>query len=106
VSPARPSRPLVRLAVAGAAVLALTAGVGCSSDEDITRADFRTKLLDRTDDAITEDQATCITDAVYDAFGQDDVNTIVWAATEDEMSEDMQAKLKAINEQCKDPKPG
>lgn len=99
VPPARPTRPLARLAGAGLAALALV-GAGCAGEEDVTREDFEEKLVDRLDGAITEDEAICLTDRVYEEFDQEQVNTIVWAATEDELSAGVQEKLRAINDEC------
>lgn len=97
--PARPTRSLARLAVAGLAALALV-GAGCAGDEDVAREDFEDRLYDRMDEQITEAQATCLTDRIYDEFDQDQINTIVWAATEDELSASTQETLRAINEEC------
>lgn len=95
---ARSLRPATRLAVATVAVVALALGTaGCGGNEDVDRADFQEKLIERT--TIPEDVATCITDRVYEQFDQGEINDIVVAATVEEL-QGAEGELEAINQEC------
>lgn len=95
--------PSPRPLVAAAAVVALALGA-CSQDEDVTRERFESDLLERTevdgDPTLSEDAAICITDAVFDAYDQAEVNRIYRAATEDELTNERRDELVVINERC------
>lgn len=96
---ARPSRSPARLVAAAVAVVALAGGVaGCGGDQDVDRADFEDKLVERTD--IPEPVAACITDRVYQRFDQAQINRIVQAATVAELPADTEGPLADINEAC------
>jgi hypothetical protein len=86
-------------------VVALAAGaVGCSGDEDVVRADFEEKLVERT--KIPDEAAACITERVYAEFDQDQINRIVQAATVNELPDGTEAALEVINRECLEPAPG
>lgn len=101
--PARPSRPLARLAVSAAAATALALGaVGCGGNEDVDRADFQEKLIERT--KVPEAVGVCITDRVYDQFDQDEINHIVEAATVEELR-GAEGELEVIDRECREENP-
>lgn len=93
-------RPLA----AGVAVVVALALGACSQDEDVTKERFRSDLIERTttDDepTISDDAAACITDAVFDAYDQHEINRIYTAATEDELGNERRDELVAINDRC------
>lgn len=94
--PSRPSRPsLVAAALAAAALLASAA---CGGDDDISRDTFRSDLEERT--TIPEAVAECITDAVFEEYGQEDVNEIYRADDEEDLGEGRLATLNEINQRC------
>lgn len=96
---ARSLRPATRLAVATVAVAALALGItGCGGNEDVDKADFQEKLIERT--TVPEGVAACITDRVYEQFDQDEINEIVFAATVEEL-QGAEDELQAIDEECK-----
>jgi hypothetical protein len=84
-------------------VLALALGA-CSQDEDVTKERFRSDLVERTttDDepTISDDAAACITDAVFDAYDQHEINRIYTAAAEDELGNERRDELVEINDRC------
>jgi hypothetical protein len=93
-------RPLVVAAV----VVALALGA-CAKDEDVTKADFKADLIERTKDSddepvLSDDVATCLTDAIFDEYDQAEINRIYRAATEDELGNERRDELVAINERC------
>lgn len=101
MSPARPPRSLARLVGTAAVAVALAVGaVGCGGDQDISRADFEEKLLERTEGQVSEEVAICITDRVFEEFDEGARRTIVYAATEDELTEGTLATLRTINDEC------
>lgn len=91
-----PTRP--SLAAAALAAVALLASAACGGDDDVSRDTFRDDLQERT--TIPEDVAGCITDGVFEAFGQEDVNEIYRAEDEDDLGEDRVATLNDINQRC------
>ena len=84
-------------------VLALALGA-CSQDDDVTKERFRADLIERTttDDepTISDDAASCITDAVFDDYDQHEINRIYTAATEDELGNERRDELVEINDRC------
>jgi len=93
----RPHRPLARLAGAALIALALVAA-GCGGDEDVSRKTFADDFRERT--TLPKRDATCITDAIYDEFGQAEINKIYRAGSEDELADDTREKLDEINQTC------
>ncbi len=92
------------LAAVVAVVVALAMGA-CTQDEDVTQERFESDLIERTRDAdddptITEDEAACITEAVFDSYDQSEINRIYRAATEDELGNERRDELVAINDRC------
>ena len=86
-------RPLVAVV----AVVALALGA-CAEAEDVSKTEFRADLQERT--GVSEAVATCLTDAIYDEYDQDEVNRIYRAATEDELGNERRDELVAINDRC------
>lgn len=92
-----PRLRLVPPAVALVLVGALGLGA-CASSDDIDQQQFTADLRERTD--ITEAQATCLTDKIYDEFDQAEVNRIYHAATEAEVGGDTLETLDGFNAEC------
>ncbi len=102
--PARPSGLLLALVIAVALVAAACGGAG-----DVDKETFQSDLLERVntpaeeagDDApLPEDVAACITDKVFDEYGQSDINRIYRAATATELDADVKDRLTLINQEC------
>lgn len=93
-------RPLLAVV----AVVGLAFGA-CAGSEDVTREQFEADLLERTQDGegepqLTEEQAACLSDAVFEDYDQAEINRIYRAATEDELGNERRDELAAINERC------
>jgi len=92
------------LVAALAVVVALAAGA-CAPDDDVSKDTFQTDLLERSkngdgDPTLTEDQAACLTDGIFEAYDQAEVNRIYRAATEDELGNERRDELDVINRGC------
>jgi len=92
------------LVAALAVVVALAAGA-CASDDDVSQETFQADLLERSKDGdgeptLTEAQAACLTDGIYEAYDQAEVNRIYRAATEDELGSERRDELDEINKGC------
>lgn len=80
-----PTTALRRLAVGFVAPAALAMGlVACGSD-DVSKDKFTSELQDKAN--LTEAQATCVTDRIYDELDQDEINEIYEADTVDDADE-------------------
>ncbi len=81
------------------ASLALAAGlVACGGDSDVSRSTFQSDLRERT--TVPSSVAKCITEGVYDAYDQSEINEIYRAADAAELPEGSEAKLAEINKTC------
>lgn len=88
--------PTVRRAVAALAAAALFLAA-CGSD-DVSESQFRDELVDQAN--LTEDQAECVTDKVFDEFDQGQINDIYTADTEEEAGEEEAARFTEIVGEC------
>jgi hypothetical protein len=85
-------------------VVALAAGA-CAPDDDVSKDTFRADLLERSKDddgkrTLTEDQAACLTDGIFEDYDQAEINRIYRAATEDELGSERRDELDKINKGC------
>jgi len=85
-----------RAATAAAASLALVLAA-CGSD-DVSESQFREDLVEEA--SLTEDQAACVTDKVYDEFDQGQINDIYTADTEEEAGDEEAARFTEIVTEC------
>ena len=84
-----PRRPLLQLGPAGAVrrpvvlacSLVLAGGAACSGDPSAEdeRRQLRDDLVAETDGALGEEEATCVADALHDAFGDDSFEQVLRA---------------------------
>lgn len=77
---------LRRLAVGLAVPAVLALGLGACGSDDVSKDKFTSELQDKAN--LTEAQATCVTDRIYDELDQDQINEIYEADTPDEADEE------------------
>lgn len=76
---------LRRLAVGVVAPAALALGLAACGSDDVSKDKFTSELEDKA--GLSEAQATCVTDRIYDELDQDDINEIYEADTIEDADE-------------------
>lgn len=75
--------------------IALLAGVTACGSSDVSKSKFKSELVDKS--GLTEAQATCVTDKIYEEFDQGEINDLYSADTEadlpDGLAEDFTAQI-------------
>lgn len=88
--------------VVPAVVLALSlllGAAGCSSS-DVSKSKFESNLVKGTKDSVTKADAKCITDKVYAAFPQKDINKLYTADKQSDLSKSVYSKFTTIVADC------
>lgn len=76
--------PRVVLGFVASAALAI--GLSACGGSDVSKDKFTSELQDKA--SLTEDQATCVTDKIYDELDQGEINDLYEADDESELSGD------------------
>ena len=92
-----PSISSVRRVIALVAIAAIALGLGaCSQDaEDLSDEELRSELIEvlSDGDTITDEQASCVVDGLFDQAPRDQINRMANADTADEITAEDQELL-------------
>lgn len=81
-------------------VLAASASVGCGGGEEITRARFRSQLVESGDGRIPRELAGCVTDGLFEALDQESIEVLYAARTADDVPAATRRRLARAIEAC------
>lgn len=89
---------LRRLTIGLAAPVVLALGLGACGAGDVSKEKFTSDLQDEA--GLTEVQATCVTDRLYDELEQDQINDLYEADTEEEAGAEGYEALTSASTDC------
>jgi hypothetical protein len=93
--------PLRRLALGLVVPAALAVGLAACGDSDVSKSKFSSELQDEA--GLTEAQADCVVDNLYEEFDQGEINDLYSADTEDEAPEGGLEALQTATTECVTP---
>ncbi len=89
---------LRRLAVGLVAPAVLALGLAACGSDDVSKDKFTSELEDKS--GLTEEQASCVADRLYEEFDQSEINDLYSADTEDEAPEGGLEAITTATEEC------
>lgn len=89
---------LRRLAVGLVAPAALVVGLAACGSSDVSKEKFQSELEEQSQ--LTEEQAGCVVDRLYDELDQDQINEVYEADEDDTLSDEADAAATAALEEC------
>ena len=89
---------LRRLTIGLAAPVVLAIGLGACGAGDVSKEKFTSELQDKA--SLTEAQATCVTDRLYDELDQEQINDLYGADTEEEAGAEAFETLTSATTDC------
>ncbi len=90
--------PLRRLALGLVAPAALVVGLAACGEGDVSKEKFSSELQDEA--GLTETQADCVVDSLFEEFDQGEINDLYSADTEDEAPEGGLEALQTATTEC------
>ena len=89
---------LRRLAVGFAVPAVLALGLAACGSDDVSKDKFTSELQDEA--GLTEAQATCVTDKLYDELDQGQINDLYEADDQEEAGEEAFSTLTEASTEC------
>lgn len=85
--------------ISAAALGPVLIGIGaCGGGGDISKEKFAAEI--RSEAGLTDEQSTCVVDAVYSEFEQDDINDLYSANEADDMGDGVYEKFTGLIVDC------